>query len=54
MVVKANTKLTKIGGGVYLLIPKNIFLDSTFPFKLGNGLSIENKDGALIVTKVKK
>jgi len=51
MVIKANTKLTKIGGGAYLLIPQDLFIDSAFPFKFGNGLSVEIKDKWLVISK---
>lgn len=51
MVVKGDTKLTKVGSAGYLLIPIKVLTDSAFPFKFGNGLSVEIKDGKLIVTK---
>lgn len=51
MVIKANTKLIRVGGAAYLLIPKDVFIDSAFPFKFGNGLSVEIKGKGLIISK---
>lgn len=51
--LKSTTKITESNTSRYILIPHEVAIDSTFPFKTEDELDIEIKGKEIIITKKK-
>ena len=47
-------RVYRTGRSVVVRIPKNLALDSTFPFQLGELVHVQIQDGKIIVSKKRK
>lgn len=51
MVGEARSKITRQGRAIVVVVPKEVYLDSLFPFKVGEEVVVRIADGKLEVAK---